>query len=211
MLIELQQVIPTPLPEKIIKASEIWDQDLVIKPNSKILMSAQSGMGKSTLLHLIYGLRKDYQGKLLIKGKCARGLNYEDWETLRRNSISLVFQDLRLFPHLTARENLRLIPDPNPASPSIDEMAERLGMLPHLEQSVSTLSHGQRQRIAIIRALRKPFQLLMLDEPFSHLDEENQSLACKLIQEVISKNHAGIILSSLGSVPNLEFDLKYTL
>ena len=116
MLIELQQVIPTPLPEKIIKASEIWDQDLVIKPNSKILISAQSGMGKSTLLHLIYGLRKDYQGKLLIKGKCARGLNYESWETLRRNSISLVFQDLRLFPHLTARENLRLIPDPNPAS-----------------------------------------------------------------------------------------------
>ena len=97
MLIELQQVIPTPLPEKIIKTSEIWDQDLVIKPNSKILISAQSGMGKSTLLHLIYGLRKDYQGKLLIKGKCARGLNYENWEILRQIRFPWSFKTFDFF------------------------------------------------------------------------------------------------------------------
>jgi ABC-type lipoprotein export system ATPase subunit len=211
MLIELQQVIPTPLPKKIIESSEVWNLNLVIKPQSRILISAQSGMGKSTLLHLIYGLRDDYQGRLLIDGQYTRDLTYKNWVTLRRRNISLIFQDLRLFPHLSARENLILIPDPNPSSPSIDEMAERLGMHTFLDQSVYTLSHGQRQRIAIIRALLKPFQLLLLDEPFSHLDEENQSYACELIQEITDKNNAGIILSSLGTDPNLKFDKRYSL
>ena len=69
-----------------------------------------------------------------------------------------------------------------------------------------SLSHGQRPTIAIIRALRKPFRLLLLDEPFSHLDEENQILASRLIQEVTEANDAGLILSSLGSSPALSFD-----
>ena len=111
------------------------------------------------------------------------------------------FQDLRLFQHLTARQNLQLIPEVNASSPSIEEMTAQLGVENCLDQSVFTLSHGQRQRIAIIRALRKPFRLLLLDEPFSHLDEENQKYASRLIQEVIKANNAGLILSSLGSSP----------
>ena len=54
-------------------------------------------------------------------------------------------------------------------------MTEQLDITDLLHQSVATLSHGQRQRVALVRALRKPFRLLLLDEPFSHLDEVNQS------------------------------------
>ena len=123
----------------------------------------------------------------------------------------MIFQDLRLFQHLSVRQNLQLIPEINASSPSIEEMTAQLGVENCLDQSVSRLSHGQRQRIAIIRALQKPFRLLLLDEPFSHLDEENQKYASRLIQEVTKANDAGLILSSLGSSPALSFDQQISL
>lgn len=211
MLIELQNLIPEPIPQKIVEASKVWGTNLRFETNSNILVSAQSGMGKSTLLHIIYGLRKDYSGKLLIDENNIRKHSYQEWENLRKQSISMVFQDLRLFQHLTARQNLQLIPKVNASSPSIEEMTAQLGVENCLDQSVFTLSHGQRQRIAIIRALRKPFRLLLLDEPFSHLDEENQKYASRLIQEVIKANNAGLILSSLGASPALSFDQQISL
>ena len=169
MLIELQNLIPEPIPQKIVEASKVWGTNLRFETNSNILVSAQSGMGKSTLLHIIYGLRKDYSGKLLIDENNIRKHSYQEWENLRNNPYPW-FQDLRLFQHLTARQNLQLIPEVNASSPSIEEMTTQLGVENCLDQSVFTLSHGQRQRIAIIRALlRKPFRLLLLDEPFSHL------------------------------------------
>lgn len=211
MLIELQNLIPEPIPQKIVEASEVWGTNLRIETNSKVLVSAQSGMGKSTLLHLIYGLRKDYSGQLLMDGNNIREHSYEEWENLRKQSISMVFQDLRLFPHLTSQQNLQLVPEVNPSTPSIEEMTAQLGVYNCLDQSVSTLSHGQRQRIAIIRALRKPFRLLLLDEPFSHLDEKNQKYAFRLIQEVTKANDAGLLLSSLGSSPAFSFDQQISL
>ncbi len=211
MLIELHNIIPEPIPKKIVEASEVWGTNLRIETNSNVLISAQSGMGKSTLLHIIYGLRKDYSGKLLMGGNNIRENSYQEWESMRKQSISMVFQDLRLFPHLTAQQNLQLIPELNSSTPSIEEMTTQLGVDNCLGQSVSTLSHGQRQRIAIIRALRKPFRLLLLDEPFSHLDEENQKHVSRLIQEVTEANDAGLILSSLGSSPGLSFDQQISL
>ncbi|MEC7401734.1 MAG: ABC transporter, partial [Verrucomicrobiota bacterium] len=62
MLIELNDLVPDPLPEKIVEASGIWGGELRIETRSKVLVSAQSGMGKSTLLHILYGLRQDYTG-----------------------------------------------------------------------------------------------------------------------------------------------------
>ena len=206
MLIELNNLVPDPLPEKIVEASGIWGGELRIETRSKVLVSAQSGMGKSTLLHILYGLRQDYTGTAKVDGTCLRQFSPQEWERIRRERISLQFQDLRLFPNLSARQNLLLLPQSNPAVPSLEEMAERLEMTPFLNQSLSTLSQGQRQRMALIRTLRKPFRFLMLDEPFSHLDETNQMSACSLIEEIVDRNQAGLLVSSLGSTPHLPFD-----
>lgn len=211
MLISLENIVPSPIPQSHLESSEIWNSTLTFESKSSILISADSGKGKSTLLHLIYGLRKDYSGNLFIDSGNAGELGFQQWENLRRESLSMVFQDLRLFSQLSARENIELIPQFNPNSPSISEMSERLGMIDFLEQPALTLSHGQRQRIALMRALRKPFKWLLLDEPFSHLDKNNQELACDLIKEVTEYNEAGIILSSLGATPSIMFEKNFIL
>jgi ABC-type lipoprotein export system ATPase subunit len=211
VLISLENIAPSPIPQSHLESSEIWNSTLTFESKSSILISADSGKGKSTLLHLIYGLRKDYSGNLFIDSGNAEELGFQQWENLRRESLSMVFQDLRLFSQLSARENIELIPQFNPNSPSISEMSERLGMIDFLEQPALTLSHGQRQRIALMRALRKPFKWLLLDEPFSHLDKNNQELACDLIKEVTEYNEAGIILSSLGATPSIMFEKNFIL
>ncbi len=211
MMIELNHVVPNPLPKEVIQSSDVWDTKLCFKPNSASLVSAQSGVGKSTLLHLLYGVRKDFSGILSIDGKDSSSLSRKDWIKIRKTFISLLFQDLRLFSHLTALENINLIPVANPQAPAVEEMADQLGITDLLHQSVATLSHGQRQRVALVRALRKPFQFLLLDEPFSHLDEVNQNKACSLITRLVQINGASLILSTLGSVPEIPFDQTYSL
>ena len=211
MKIELLEVLPEPIPQKALNASEVWGSALVFDSGKRHLISGVSGRGKSTLLHVIYGIRKDFKGQLLIDGKDSSAFSEEDWVHLRSRQVALLFQDLRLFPNLTARDNLNLLPRINPSAPSVEEMTERLGMTPFWDQSLATLSQGQRQRMALVRALRKPFQLLMLDEPFSHLDEGNQLNACSLIEEVVRGNHAGLLVSSLGSTPPITFDQRIEL
>jgi len=209
--IELQSIRPHPIPEKLIPGSEIWATDLSIESGQKRLIAAQSGKGKSTLLHILYGLRKDFSGEALMDGYSVRKYTDAEWENIRRRKVSILFQDLKLFPQLNARENLSLIPEENPSAPSVDEMLTTVGMEDFGMQRVETLSFGQRQRIALLRALRKPFELLLLDEPFSHLDEENAIAASKLIEQMVELNKASLILSSLGDVPPISFDGKFSL
>ena len=206
MLIELNQVIPEPIPKEMIERSEVWETQLKIEPKSFTLISAHSGKGKSTLLHLLYGLRKDFSGEVIMDGENIQKQTSSGWTLLRSTQIALLFQELKLFPKLCARENIELIPQINHNVPSGLEMAKQLGMEGFLTKQVETLSFGQRQRIALIRTLRKPFKLLLLDEPFSHLDQENIDLASSLINEIARANQATVLLTSLGETPPLSFD-----
>ncbi len=205
MLIELNQVIPDPIPKEMIERSEIWGTRLKIEPKSFTLISAHSGKGKSTLLHLLYGLRKDFSGEVIMDGENIQKQTSSGWTSLRCTQITLLFQELKLFPKLCARENIELIPQINHNVPSGLEMAKQLGMEGFLSQPVETLSFGQRQRIALIRTLCKPFKLLLLDEPFSHLDQENIDLASSLINEIARANQATVLFTSLGETPPLSF------
>jgi ABC-type lipoprotein export system ATPase subunit len=206
MLIELNQVIPEPIPKEMIERSEVWGTQLKIEPRTFNLISAHSGKGKSTLLHLLYGLRKDFSGEVIMNGENIQKQTTYNWTSLRSTQIALLFQELKLFPKLCARENIELIPQINQNVPSVLEMAKQLGMEGFLTKPVETLSFGQRQRIALIRTLRKPFKLLLLDEPFSHLDQENTNLASNLINEIARTNQATVLITSLGEAPPLSFD-----
>ncbi|MGB0864735.1 MAG: ATP-binding cassette domain-containing protein [Saprospiraceae bacterium] len=200
-MIQLKKVIPHPIKESFKSNSDIWLNDNVtLAKGEKYLISAASGKGKSTFLHLLYGLRKDFDGDVLIENKAIQDYSIEDWTQLRQEEFSIVFQSLRLFPQLTGLENI-LVKNAltnTKSQKEIEIMATQLGIFDILNQKTETMSYGQRQRIAIIRALCQPFSFLLLDEPFSHLDDENIKIACELINTSIVENQAGLLLVSLG-------------
>jgi putative ABC transport system ATP-binding protein len=202
MEIKLQQVSPVFLEKEKIRSSEIWNTELLFARGEKIQLVAPSGRGKTSFIHFLYSLRKDYTGDIFFDDKNIKDLQPEDVSRLRSSQMSIVFQDLRLFQDHTAAENISIkkVLNPYPDAAPVDEMARRLGIDSKLNQPAGICSYGERQRIAIIRALQQPFDFLILDEPFSHLDEANARKAMALIDEEVIKRKAGIILTDLAEV-----------
>ena len=200
-MITLQKILPHPLKESGTNpTTEIWNKDLSFEKGKKYLVIAPSGKGKSTLLHCIYGLRKDFDGTILLNDKNIKKYKSDELAEVRQNKLSIVFQDLRLFDQLTAEENILLKTNlqDHKTLDQIREMGEQLGVTDLLKKPCGTLSFGQRQRIAIIRALCQPFDFLLLDEPFSHLDEANIKAATQLIKAECDAQGSSLILVSLG-------------
>lgn len=201
MQLQLQNIIPTPLKDKLLQRhSDVWNKQLQLNNAEYIKIKAPSGTGKTTLVHILYKLRKDYEGNVLLDDKNLAALNADELALLRQQNISIIFQDLRLFPHLTARENIelnRVLQQPFYESNMIDEMAGQLGITHILHQKASMCSYGEQQRVAIIRALMQPFKWLMMDEPFSHLDKNNITKAAALIDAECKKRNAGFLLTDL--------------
>lgn len=201
MQLRLQNIIPVPLKEKLLqRPSDVWNKDLAFESGEWIKIKAPSGTGKTTFVHIIYKLRKDYEGNILWENKNLPGIKQEELAVLRQQKVSIIFQDLRLFPNLTARENIelnRVLQVPFYESSMIDEMANVLGIAAILNQKASLCSYGEQQRIAIIRSLMQPFQWLIMDEPFSHLDNKNIEKAASLISNECKKRNAGFILTDL--------------
>lgn len=201
MQIRLQQIIPIPLQEKQLAAdSDIWGKECLLSPGEHIKITAASGRGKTTLAHCLSGLRTDYAGDIWIHEKKLLQFTSSELAIWRREQLGIVFQDLRLFPHLTIRENIELkkylAPLPIQEN-TIEWMTEQLGIADLLNTKAGICSYGEQQRAAIIRALAQPFNWLLLDEPFSHLDNKNQEQAIKLIETVITQRGAGIIVLDL--------------
>ena len=130
---------------------------------------------------------------------------------VRQQQISMLFQDMRLFPELTALENVEI---KNHLTSHVDKATamdwfEQLGISDKLHSKADILSQGQQQRVAMIRALVQPFDFLVVDEPISHLDDTNAQLMADLIQQVREKTQCGVIVTSIGKHLPLNYD--YTL
>lgn len=205
MEIKLQEVIPAYFEKQAASGSQVWGKNISFKPGDHVHIVAPSGSGKTSLMHFIYGMRKDYNGIISYNDKSIGNFDMEDFSSYRQKNISIVFQDMRLFPTLTARENIEVKRILNPFHPSekIEEMASRLGISTKLSRKVSTCSYGEQQRIAIIRSLMQPFEFLLLDEPFSHLDENNRMKAMELIKEECAARKASMIFADLKKLDYL--------
>lgn len=201
MLLELQNIIPVPLKDKLLqRSSDVWNQSLKFESSNFIKIKAPSGTGKTTFVQIIYKMRSDYEGNVLWDNKNLHAIKAEELAILRQQNISIIFQDLRLFPNLSARENIelkRVLQKPIYETHVIDEMSEQLGIASILKQKASMCSYGEQQRIAIIRSLMQPFNWLIMDEPFSHLDKNNIEKAAALIHTECKKRNAGFILTDL--------------
>ena len=198
MEIQLKKIKPAFF-ETANEASQVWQQNISIVKGEHLHIVAPSGSGKTSLIHFIYGLRKDYSGSIFYDDADIKNFSTENFSAFRQNKISVIFQDLRLFEDQSARENIEIKRTLNPyhKPEAIDLMAQKLGIEKKLNQQVKTCSYGEQQRIAIIRALMQPFDFLLLDEPYSHLDEENRRKAMELIYEECDKRNAAMIFADL--------------
>jgi putative ABC transport system ATP-binding protein len=203
--IELDMVIPGPLRECPKLDSEIWGTQLVFDEPAFYQVWAPSGRGKTTFAHIIYGLRRDYSGSVNIDGTAASAITANDWALLRQSHFSIVFQDLRLFPDLTARENIQLNRSLAPylSDWEIRDLCKELSIVDLLDKPCGQMSFGERQRVAVIRAMAQPFEWLLLDEPFSHLDQRNADKVSSLIRQQCQQRGAGCLQMTLEQAQQL--------
>lgn len=184
-----------------IQQSAVWLEDTVtLERGCRLCIQAESGSGKSSLLSFIYGNRGDYDGQICFDGQDIRGLDTAAWCEIRRRHLALLPQEMRLFPELTVMQNLRL-KNQLTHHKTEDEMLallDRLGIADKAEKPVAQLSIGQQQRVAIIRAVCQPFDFILLDEPVSHLDRNNNLIVAEIVAEEATRNGAGIVSTSVG-------------
>ncbi len=193
--------------------SDVWQHEVNLERGKRYLISAESGTGKSSMCSYIYGYRQDYSGTIAFDGKDIRSIAISQWCDLRQRHIAYLPQDMRLFGELTAMENIEL-KNRLTGFKSLDEIRqlfETLGIADKRDSLASKLSIGQQQRVAIIRTLCQPFDFIMLDEPVSHLDEENNRIVASLISEEAARQGAGVIATSVGNHLKMEIDKVFNL
>jgi putative ABC transport system ATP-binding protein len=199
--------LPSYFDESRKQTSEVWGKHVRVDRGEFIKIVAPSGSGKTSLIHFLYGIRHEYTGTVSYDQHPIRNFGAEDFARYRQAHISIVFQDLRLLAEQTVFENIDIKRQLNPYHPpeKIREMAERLGIGTKLDTKSRICSYGEQQRVAIIRSLMQPFDFLLLDEPFSHLDNKNSETAMELMVEEARQRNAAIIFADLERIDYYPF------
>ena len=163
---------------------------------------------RSSFCSYLYGYRDDYSGQIYFDDQDIRRLSVSRWIDLRRHSLSLLFQELRLFPELTAWENVMIKNNLTgyKNDKEIEAFFEQLGIADKKNSLVGKMSFGQQQRVAFIRALCQPFDFIFLDEPISHLDEENGHILSSILLKEAESRGSGVIVTSIGKHLDIRYD-----
>ncbi len=160
---------------------------LSIAPGDFISIMGPSGSGKSTLLHLLSGLDRPTSGRLTYDGRDIYSLSDRELSAFRRRRIGFIFQQFRLLPVLTARENIimpLLLDRKQPDERYLQELAGMLGIRDRLTHLPHELSGGQQQRTAIARALIAGPDVIFADEPTGNLDSKSGGEVMELLKTV---------------------------
>lgn len=188
--------------------SEVWNRELTFEKGKLYLIEAASGRGKSTFCSYVLGYRHDYSGQVLFNDVPTSTFKVRDWVEARRLHISHLFQELRLFPELTAFENI-VIKNKLTNFKSQEQIAtwfEQLGIADKMHERIGRMSFGQQQRVALIRALVQPFDFLLVDEPISHLDDKNAAVMAEMMMKEAREQDAGVLVTSIGKHMDLPYE-----
>ena len=181
-----------------------------IKKGEWVGIIGQSGAGKSTFLNLIAGFAQPEVGSLLINNIEMRDLPASE------RSISSLFQDNNLFPHLSVYQNIAIAIKPNlklhdNEKKKIFEIIEYLNLSSKIHSSIGTLSGGERQRVALGRVMSSDKKILLLDEPFSQLDPNLRIEMLELLKKIREKKNITIIMAIHTPAEAIDFVSRFLL
>ncbi|MBQ0045908.1 MAG: ATP-binding cassette domain-containing protein [Prevotellaceae bacterium] len=211
--IQLINTLPNVFQTRTDISSDIWNQKVEFEKDKLYLVEANSGTGKSSLCSFIYGYRSDYQGQILFDGEETRNYSVAQWTEIRKKHFALLWQELRMFPELTAMENVQIKNKLTgyQKKKQILEWFEMLGIADKVDAKMGRMSFGQQQRVALIRALCQPFDFIFVDEPISHLDDTNSEIMGRILTTEAKRQGAGIIATSIGKHIELNYDKVFKL
>lgn len=188
---------------KIDKISKKFDKKKIfnkisfnINDNEKLLIIGPSGCGKTTLIRCINGLEKIDSGNIYLNDVNVKNID----KVYLKNKIGMVFQNYNLFPHLTVGENIALAPTilklgtKKEINNTVRELLEKVNILDKINEYPKKLSGGEKQRIAIARALATKPEIILLDEPTSALDPGTINDLLELLNE-LSKTTTIVVVS----------------
>jgi putative ABC transport system ATP-binding protein len=173
--------------------------DWQLQKGAHALVLGPSGAGKTTLINVICGLVTPSEGQAFIDGQDMAALGADARDALRRRTIGLVFQTLRLIPALTVRQNLALAQHVGRGrhdAQEIDQLIGRVGLAHRADAKPRALSQGEGQRAAIARALITRPKLVVADEPTSALDDANAMAMVDLLFETADATGATLLVAT---------------
>lgn len=173
----------------------LTDVNLEVTNDSYVTIVGKSGSGKSTMLNIL-GLVEGYDGgEYHFNGTLIR--NGVDYSRLRLENIGFIFQSYNLIPTLSCKENilLPLLYNKRNTVQDFDELVALLDLEPLLSQRVTTLSGGEKQRVAIARSLILDPCLILADEPTGNLDPKNRDLIMNLLRREHEKGRGVILIT----------------
>ena len=169
-----------------------------LEARAQVALSGESGLGKTTLLHLIAGILKPDSGTIQFAGRELTQLTESQRDRVRATTLGYIFQTFNLLPAFTCLENVLLgMSFGTGGDPAFAEtLLKRVGLGDRLRHFPRQLSTGQQQRVAVARALANRPQLVLADEPTGNLDHGNARDALRLIREACAENGAALLLVS---------------
>jgi ABC-type lipoprotein export system ATPase subunit len=159
----------------------------------------RSGSGKTTLLHLLAGLDRPTSGSVTLRGRRLDGLGRAELAALRRRHVALVTQEPGLIPYLTAAENTRLslvLRERADDQALVEDVLADVGLEHRMDTQAAKLSAGERQRLAVARALAAGTELLLMDEPTARLDEENAHAVALLLRRAARVHGLAVVCAT---------------
>ncbi len=172
---------------------------LELSAGENLAIVGPSGSGKSTLLHIIGTLDRPTSGSVRLNGQDPFALSEPELAHFRNHNVGFVFQDHHLLPQLSVLENV-LIPtvaEGRPSAESIDrahDLLDRVGLGKRLDHRPGELSGGERERVAVARALVRNPALLLADEPTGNLDHKNADAVARLLLELQQQENTMLIV-----------------
>ena len=193
--------------------SDIWNTDATFQKGHLYLVEADSGKGKSTFCSYVVGYRHDYTGNVFFDNENTKKFKVRNWVDMRQHHVSHLFQELRLFPELTAYENVEIKNKITgfKSREQIVKWFDMLGIGDKLDAKIGRMSFGQQQRVAMIRALVQPFDFILADEPISHLDDNNSDIMAEIMMTEAKAQGAGVIITSIGKHMDLKYEKVFKL